>query len=206
MSTADGSNDFEIANKVAAHLKDLSRDRQQRILRWVGESVGIFLVGAAPGGALEPAPPVPGSGAGEPPARTTNIKSFVESKSPKSDMQFAAVVAYYYRFEAPIDQRVESISKETLQDAARLANRPRLASPAQTLLNAKGQGYLDTVSRGQYRINSVGENLVAMALPGTATAPTSSRTRRARTKKAGRKATTGKVSSQRKVAPKTTRR
>lgn len=97
-------------------------------------------------------------------------------------MQFAAVVAYYYRFEAKPDEQLESISADVLQNAARLANRHRLSRPRQTLINAKQQGYLDQVDRGQYRINSVGENLVAMTLPGTeAPAAPSGRTRTAKT-------------------------
>ena len=210
MTTGDGANDFEIASQLAGLLKGVAKERQHKILRWVAEDIGMPLF-PAPGGGPGPAPPPPGPGpgqGGEPPGHTANIKSFVESKSPKSDMQFAAVVAYYYRFEAPVDERRDTISAETLQDAARLANRERPASPAQTLLNAKGQGYLDTVSRGQYRINSVGENLVAMALPGTATTTASARTR-SRTKKSGRKTMASKASGrtrQKKVAPRTARR
>jgi hypothetical protein len=189
---SDGPNDFSIANQISDLLKDLPSERQQRIVRWVTESIGVVVPPT-----VGPAPlPDPGSGPiPRPPGHTTNIKSFVESKSPKSDMQFAAVVAYFHRFEAPIDQRLDSISAETLQDAARLANRPRLASPATTLRNAKAQGYLDTESRGQYRINSVGENLVAMALPGTAAGAPSTRPR-AKTKKSGRKAATPKAVGQ----------
>jgi hypothetical protein len=43
-----------------------------------------------------------------------------------------------------------------------------LKFPAQTLINAHGAGLLDTAERGAYAINSVGENLVAMTLPGEA--------------------------------------
>jgi hypothetical protein len=34
------------------------------------------------------------------------------------------------------------------------------------LNNAKNQGYLNPAARGEYAINTVGENLVAMTLPG----------------------------------------
>ena len=40
-----------------------------------------------------------------------------------------------------------------------------------TLNNAKNQGYLDSAERGAFQINSVGENLVAMTLPGGAEEP-----------------------------------
>ncbi len=167
MSTGDGSSDFETASKVSALLRPVSKDRQQKILRWVAEDLDVPLAGGgqttswvAPSdvGRYTPSQLAPG--------RTVDIKTFVAAKNPRSDMQFAAVVAYYYRFEAPPDESLESISPEVLQNAARLANRHRLSRPRQTLLNAKSQGYLDQVDRGQYRINSVGENLVAMTLPG----------------------------------------
>jgi hypothetical protein len=208
---SDGPNDFEIANSITALLKDVAKERQQRILRWVAESVGVLLASAAP----TPAPssdPVRYGGSAPVTGRSLDIKSFVAAKNPKSDMQFAAVVAYYYRFEAPPDESLESISPEVLQNAARLANRHRLARPRQTLLNAKAQGYLDLVERGQYRINSVGENLVAMTLPGPepSLAPPGrsarSRTKKVGRKKAGAKTPSTKGSQKKKSAPKKARK
>lgn len=209
MSTGDGNSDFETASKVSALLRSVSKDRQQKILRWVAEDLDVSLAGSgsstsgtAPSdvGRYSPTQQAPG--------RTTDIKSFVDSKSPRSDMQFAAVVAYYYRFEAPPDERVESISAEVLQDAARLAGRARLVSPLKTLANAKSQGYLDSVERGIFRINSVGENLVAMALPGTVPSAPSSRPARTRTKKGAKKtgSKTPTSKSSKKVASKKARR
>ena len=87
-------------------------------------------------------------------------------KNPSSDMQFAATVAYYYRFEAPPSERKESIDSNILQNTARLANRKRLSKPGQTLINAGFNGMLDRADeKGFYKINTVGENLVAMILP-----------------------------------------
>jgi hypothetical protein len=94
------------------------------------------------------------------------MKQFTAAKAPKTDQQFAAVVAYFYRFEAPPDQRRETIGADTLVEAARLAGRRRPAKAYFTLNNAKNAGYLDSAGTGQFQINSVGENLVAMALPG----------------------------------------
>jgi hypothetical protein len=112
----------------------------------------------------------------------------VEKKIPSSDTQFAATVAYYYRFEAPAHLRKESITSEELQEACRQVGRDRLPKPAQTLVNAHHQGLLDRGERGAYIINTVGENLVAMALPseGKVRAPTRAKNR-LRGKKATRK-------------------
>lgn len=76
-------------------------------------------------------------------------------------------MAYYYRFEAPAEERKDTITSEVLQESTRLAGRNRLTKPVMTLNNSKNLGYLDPVGRGSFKINTVGENLVAMALPGT---------------------------------------
>jgi hypothetical protein len=69
----------------------------------------------------------------------TDIKTFVDFKKPLSDSQFAATVAYYYRFEAPEPQRKASLSSADLIDACRQTGRERLKHPAQTLVNAHTQ-------------------------------------------------------------------
>jgi hypothetical protein len=160
-------NDFDAAKTISDLLKDMEKERQERVLRWVAESLSIKLhlrheapLTATASGANPLVGPAPMG-------RTTDIKSFVDAKKPKSDNQFAAVVAYYYRFEASPDERHESITAEILQNAARLAGHARLAKPLKTLNNAKRLGYLDSAERGAFRINSVGENLVAMTLPGS---------------------------------------
>ena len=94
-------------------------------------------------------------------------------------MHAAAVVAYYHRFEAPPAERKDAINKDDLQEAMRLAGRPRFKDPAKTLNNAHILGLLDKGSeKGTYTLNSVGENLVAMTLPGGGNSP--ARPRRAK--------------------------
>ncbi|HZP92021.1 MAG TPA: hypothetical protein VFB20_03950 [Burkholderiales bacterium] len=165
MTTHAQADDFDVGKAIFDQLKDLPPERQQRILRWVAEGLGTPSVPLAAAlqssAAAKPASSgqLGGSGA-------TDIKSFIGVKAPKSDQQFAAAVAYFYRFEAPPAERRDSINGELLQEAARLAGRKRLTSPRATLNNAKAAGYLDGTSRGEFSINSVGENLVAMALPG----------------------------------------
>lgn len=180
-------NDFDTAKSISDLLKDMEKDRQQRILRWVAESFDITIHVRHPG-QHEPTPSASSAGSvgiqgHTPTGQATNIKSFVESKSPKNDIQFAAVVAYYYRFEAPVDDRRETITADVLQDAARLAGHARFAKPLVTLNNAKKLGYLDTAERGTFGINSVGENLVAMTLPGSDNGAKAKPKRQAKSKK-----------------------
>ncbi len=127
-----------------------------------------------------------------------DIKSFVLQKSPRSDMQFASVVAFWYRFEAPPAQRSDSINGSMLQEAARLAGRRRPPNPGTTLNNAKNHGYLDSAGKGAFALNSVGENLVAMTLGGDGSAEVPAPGRRKR--KPGRKGKKNKTPRKAKAA------
>jgi hypothetical protein len=169
MTTHAQADDFDIGKAIFDQLKDLPPERQQRVLRWVAEGLGVpqTAIAAQPlqGSGTQNLPPAPQLGQ---PGGTsgTDIKTFIANKAPKSDQQFAAAAAYYYRFEAPPAERRESIDGDLLQEAARLAGRNRFGNPRATLNNTKKAGYLDSTTPGVFTINSVGENLVAMTLPG----------------------------------------
>jgi hypothetical protein len=157
--------DFEAAQAIVNILRNRDKGEQGRILRWVSESLQL-----APAPVRSPAAPTPSALSSEavPEARTTDIRSFVAEKQPKSDVQFAAVAAYFYRFEASEPERKSAIGASDLQAAAR---------------------YLDRAEqRGTFRVNAVGENLVAMALPGGTDETAGNRTRgKTRKAKAPRK-------------------
>ena len=112
---------------------------------------------------MQTVPPVVAS---SPSVGIKNLSTFVQEKNPRNDVQFAATVAFFHRFEAPMDKRKTEINADDLQDATRLAPRERFKYPGQTLRNAHNLGLLDKGSQeGFFAINSVGENLVAMTLP-----------------------------------------
>jgi len=186
MSTQGHADDFGVGKAVYEQLKDLAPERQERVLRWVAEGLGLSLFSRPVPAASPQLGPAPGPGPAVGGASSTDIKTFVAVKNPKSDNQFAATVAYFYRFEAPPTQRRNTIDGQTLQEAARLAGRKRLGNPRITLNNAKAAGYLDGAAPGEFAINSVGENLVAMTLPGGGDSGTS-RSRKTKAKK-GRRA------------------
>jgi hypothetical protein len=168
------ADDLEAVRSVIAALEPFDHKDRGRIIRWACEKLGMTIpvesvASAAP-------PPVPSALPTPPKATESNantpqgglasdIKSFIAKKSPKGDNHLAATVAYFYQFEAPAAERKESIDKDDLIDACRRADRKRPARPAQVLVNAYLGGLLDRGERGQYRLNSVGENLVAMVLP-----------------------------------------
>jgi hypothetical protein len=177
-------NEFDAAKIIVETLNKLDKAQQERALRFASESLGIQSSSLKPPSNVSAASQsgsfIP-SHQPQSPGRAPDIKQFTISKAPKSDQQFATVVAYFYRFEAPPEQRRETINAEVLSDAARLVVRKRPTRFA--LTNAKNQGYLDSAGTGEYRINTVGENLVAITLPGVGGEKGARKARKASSKK-----------------------
>ncbi|MCU1248851.1 MAG: hypothetical protein JWQ49_1880 [Edaphobacter sp.] len=171
------------------------------MLRWVAEKLNLH----APPPVVPPSgtiPPVAQPPSQLPTSGSVDIKSFLAAKQPKNDTQFAAVVAYYYRFEAP--EKKDAITTDDLLEACRLAVYKRPPAPGQTLRNAVNAGLLDKKERGSFSINSVGENLVAVTLPSDgASGDTQVRRRRIKkaTPKAPAKKTTAKKAATKKDSP-----
>jgi hypothetical protein len=155
--------ELDAVRLIAEALQPFDPKIQERIIRWAREKIDLPIAVEEPRGQTYTAPSIP-SGP-DMVAANTNVKSFVETKRPQSDNQFAATIAYFYRFEAPETERKIDISKDDLVEATRKTGWERIKHPAQTLVNAHGQGYFDKANRGRYALNSVGENLVAMTLP-----------------------------------------
>lgn len=95
------TDDLEALRAVVAAIEGFDAKDQQRIIRWVAEKVGLpepfQPVGASHvSSAAGPTPQhAPAPTADRPAAaHSQDIKSFVAAKSPKSDVQFAATVAY----------------------------------------------------------------------------------------------------------------
>jgi hypothetical protein len=178
--------DFDIAKAIVEKLKDVAPEQQERILRWVFEILGLKLQARDSIQSASPSQQVPALAAtAVTTAPISDIKQFIASKLPKSDQQYATAVAYYYQFEAPESKRRETINPEILQESTRLSGRARLANAAVILRNAKNQGYLDAVGGGEYKINHVGENLVAMTLGanGNGTKTAKPKAKKAKSKK-----------------------
>jgi hypothetical protein len=83
--TQGQADDFDIGKAIFDQLKDLPPERQQRVLRWVAEGLGIqvgtqttLLAQAATG--LQ----VPQVQTGVAGVSVTDIKSFIATKAPKS--------------------------------------------------------------------------------------------------------------------------
>jgi hypothetical protein len=181
--------DLEAVRLVADALDGFEAKDQERIIRWAREKLGLAVVSA---GSTSPPPSQPPAvGSGTPPTTPKDLKTFVAEKKPKNDVQFATTVAYYHRFEAPENLRKTEINADDLQNACRLVGHERFKHPGQTLRNAHTLGLLDRGSdSGFFAVNSVGENLVAVTLPGDGTG-TPRMTKGKKSKKAERKKAKG---------------
>lgn len=161
--------DLDAIRTIVQTLEPFDQSERSRIIRWASEKLGMAVeANPKPTGPnqqlADPKPDPPST----PSSQARDIKTFLSEKSPKSDNQLAAAVAYYYQFEAPENNKKNSINKDDLIDACRKGGLDRLHSPSQTLVNALHAGVLDKgPERGSYTINSVGENLVAMTMPST---------------------------------------
>ena len=163
------------AEEIKGILSGREKAEQERIIRWISESLGLTIAPSGASGITE-SPPAPPSPAGPPgtqvthplePKRPKDIRSFMGAKQPKSDIHVAAVIAYFYRFEASQADRKETLNATELDDASRQARGYGFKKPLVTLNNARQTGYFDSAGRGRFKLNAVGENLVAMALPST---------------------------------------
>lgn len=166
------TDDLEAVRAVLEAIENFKPEEQQRIIRWVAEKLGLPqpFVATAHNLSIPPQPETGSAATPHLPAHSpgviADIRTFIAEKKPRNDVQFAAAVAYYYRFEAQPADRKDAIDKEDLQEAARKAGRERFASPIATLFNAHKLGLLDKgAEKATFAINSVGENLIAMTLP-----------------------------------------
>jgi hypothetical protein len=167
---AKKKDDLQAVREITAALEGFGPHDQERIIRWSRERLNL---GAPKEESGPPSTEMPHGHATTPSRvespdakRPTDIQTFVKAKNPRTDSQFAATVAYYYRFEAPENLRKQAITKDDLQEACRQALRERFKNPISTLFNAFKGGVLDKgPEKGTFTINSVGENLVAMTLP-----------------------------------------
>ena len=94
-----------------------------------------------------------------------DIRLFFKEKSPRNQLEAAAVVAFYLQYiENEAVNRREAVDVGILKDEFRKADYPLPKVPNQVLIDAKKAGYFDAVGTGQYKLNSVGYNLVKFAL------------------------------------------
>lgn len=95
-----------------------------------------------------------------------DIRSLKEQKKPNSAKQMACIVAYYLKELADGEEKKETVSTAELEKYFKQAGFKLPTRMAQVLVDAKASGYFESASRGEYKLNAVGHNLVAHNLPG----------------------------------------
>lgn len=164
--------DLDAVRELVKTLEPFKNEERERIIRWAKERLGMETISPPQHVPLatQQTPLASKTPSQHQPLEVTkniDIKSFINEKNPSSDQQLAAIVAYYYQFEASDENKKESIEASDLLDACRQAGKARPKNPGQTLRNAMRSGLLDRAGdQGSFRLNAVGENLVAMVLPG----------------------------------------
>jgi hypothetical protein len=111
-----------------------------------------------------------------------------EEKNPANAVEMAALLAYYLQRLAPSSERKPQISAADINKYFVQANFPLPKRSDQLLVNAKAAGYFDSTTRGTYRLNPVGHNLVAHSLPRTGATSAKASRAKAKGSKARKKA------------------
>ncbi len=94
-----------------------------------------------------------------------DIRTLTESKKPDSARQMACNVAYYLQELAPESERRQTISTREIEKYFKQASFKLPKGMDQVLKDAKHSGYFESSSRGEYKLNAVGYNLVVHGLP-----------------------------------------
>jgi len=115
--------------------------------------------------------------------KKASLPEFYKQKKPSTDIQAAALVAFFYSELAEAEERSPFIDADLLVKGFKLCH-PIPDNPGQTLRNTKNYGYLDSTGEsGKFKLTPTGYNLVAHTLPSSEKA-TSVKVKRQKPKKA----------------------
>jgi len=188
MTESEIKNELKAIETITNILQQLDKTAQQRVLQYAMQHLGLQVEQAD----LSP-PTLPANRGAQVEQQTqhlqqqvVDIRNLRDQKQPSSDMEMAAIVAYYLSELAPEEEQKDAIATKDIRTYFNQAGYPLPAGPQFTLPNAKAAGYFESAGRGKYKLNPVGYNLVAYGLPrGKAeSTPTSPRKKRKKKKKA----------------------
>lgn len=168
MSEQNTDPELHAMQQVIKALELLETDARTRVLTYVFQRLGLSLATPNCIPPLETLPPSPAASTAAPAsagAAVADIRTLKEAKQPKSDNQMAALVAYYLKEVAPVNDREDSISQDDIEKYFKQAGFPLPKRPDMTLVNSKQAGYFDSAGVGLYKLNPVGHNLVVHGMP-----------------------------------------
>jgi hypothetical protein len=100
-----------------------------------------------------------------------DIRSLTAEKQPRSANEMVALIAYYLSEVAQGDEAADTVNVDKIRKYFKLAAFPMPRVLKNVLINAAAAGYLESISRGEYRLNPVGYNLVVHGLPRASGSP-----------------------------------
>jgi hypothetical protein len=160
--------ELEAISSIIDLLKPLDATQRSRVLEYVLKRLEM---GAVPATSTVD-PEIGFSSLTSATPTIKDIRTLTAEKQPRSASEMVAVIAYYLSELAPESERSDIVNADRLRRYFKAAAFPLPRKPEYTLPNAAAAGYLDNVSRGEYRLNPVGYNLVVHGLPrSSATSP-----------------------------------
>ena len=182
-SAIEGDVELQAMRAVLGALVPLNREGRTRVLDYVLNRLGMVGEAGISASSNSSYPTFVTEAGGDisGPA-VTDIRSLKESKAPRSGNEMAAIVAYYLAELAP--ERKQSINADDIKKYFLAARYELPNNTSQLLVNAKNAGYLESAGSGQYRLNSVGYNLVMHKLPSPSAKTSSTKKPHKRPKKA----------------------
>jgi hypothetical protein len=165
--------ELEAIRSIIDVLTPLDENERGRVLEYVLKrlEIGTFHLPSAISGSGAPTevPALP---------RVKDIRTLTAEKQPRSTNEMVALIAYYVSELAPEEERSQTVNMNIIRKYFKLANFPMPRAPHSAIPNAAAAGYLQNVSRGEYRLNPVGYNLVVHGLPRSSAATPGSDNRR----------------------------
>jgi hypothetical protein len=158
---ASRDKELEAISSIIDVLKRLDANERSRVLEYVLKrlEMGAFQIPSAVSGLTASAEVIPAA------PRMKDIRTLTAEKQPRSTNEMVALIAYYISELAPEEERSKTVSMEKIRKYFKLAGFPMPRAPSSAMPNAAAAGYLENVSRGEYRLNPVGYNLVVHGLP-----------------------------------------
>ena len=176
--------ELEAMSAIIGLLVPLDEGGRSRVLEYVLKRLQMATVHAPVAVAEESA--APSSGIGTSP-RLMDIRSLTAEKQPRSANEMVALVAYYLSELAAPSERSDTVNADSIRRYFKMAGFPLPSVLRSVLPNASAAGYLENVSRGEYRLNPVGYNLVVHGLPRSGSPGPSTKGARSARHKSGKK-------------------
>lgn len=154
--------ELQAIGKIIDLLSPLDDESRRRVLEYVLKRLDMSALHSAPITTSDVGVSPPSA---YPPSKFKDIRTLTAEKQPRSANDMVALIAYYLSEIASESESSATVNVETIRKYFKMAGFPMPRVPKNALTNATAAGYLENVSRGEYRLNPVGYNLVVHGLP-----------------------------------------